>query len=79
MHREWFSVPQTTLAAIEETRRLGGRVIAVGTTSLRALESQALSQQSSGETNLFITPGFQFKTVDCLLTNFHLPKSTPHF
>jgi S-adenosylmethionine:tRNA ribosyltransferase-isomerase len=76
MHHEWFSIPQTTLQAITDTKLKGGRVIAVGTTSLRALESHALSQQSSGETNLFITPGFEFKTVDCLLTNFHLPKST---
>ena len=76
MHHEWFSIPQETLQAIEKTKQQGGRVIAVGTTSLRALESQALNQHSSGETNLFITPGFEFKTVDCLLTNFHLPKST---
>jgi len=76
MHYEWFSIPQATLDAITKTQSNGGRVIAVGTTSLRALESQALNGQSSGETNLFITPGFQFKTVDCLLTNFHLPKST---
>jgi S-adenosylmethionine:tRNA ribosyltransferase-isomerase len=76
MHYEWFSIPESTLMTIEETKRSGGRIIAVGTTSLRALESQAISGQSSGETNLFITPGFQFKTVDCLLTNFHLPKST---
>ena len=76
MHHEWFSIPAETLQAIEETKQKGRRVIAVGTTSLRALESQAISQQSSGETNLFITPGFEFKTVDCLLTNFHLPKST---
>jgi S-adenosylmethionine:tRNA ribosyltransferase-isomerase len=76
MHYEWFSIPESTLQAIEETKRRGGRIIAVGTTSLRALESQAISGKSGGETNLFITPGFQFKTVDCLLTNFHLPKST---
>jgi len=76
MHHEWFSIPEVSLQAIKETKKKGGRVIAVGTTSLRALESQALSLQSSGETNLFITPGFEFKTVDCLLTNFHLPKST---
>jgi len=76
MHHEWFSIPPETLLAIEETHSKGGKVIAVGTTSLRALESQALTQKTSGETNLFITPGFQFKTVDCLLTNFHLPKST---
>lgn len=76
MHYEWYSIPAQTLEAITQTHRDGNRVIAVGTTSLRALESQALTQQSSGETNLFITPGFTFKTVDCLLTNFHLPKST---
>jgi S-adenosylmethionine:tRNA ribosyltransferase-isomerase len=76
MHYEWFSIPDATLQAIAKTQKNGGRVIAVGTTSLRALESQAATGQSSGETNLFITPGFQFKTVDCLLTNFHLPKST---
>ena len=76
MHYEWFSIPDATLQAIAKTKKNGGRVIAVGTTSLRALESQAATGQSSGETNLFITPGFQFKTVDCLLTNFHLPKST---
>jgi len=76
MHHEWFSIPEQTLQAIEETKKIGGRVIAVGTTSLRALESHALSQERSGDTNLFITPGFVFKTVDCLLTNFHLPKST---
>ena len=76
MHYEWFSIPAETLAAIKTTQQAGGRVIAVGTTSLRALESQAQTQQVSGETNLFITPGYTFKTVDCLLTNFHLPKST---
>lgn len=76
MHYEWYSIPNETLEAIQTTKDNGGRVIAVGTTSLRALESQAASGQSSGETNLFITPGYQFKTVDCLLTNFHLPKST---
>jgi S-adenosylmethionine:tRNA ribosyltransferase-isomerase len=76
MHYEWYSIPQGTLQAIETTKQNGGRVIAIGTTSLRALESWAASGQSSDETNLFITPGYQFKTVDCLLTNFHLPKST---
>jgi S-adenosylmethionine:tRNA ribosyltransferase-isomerase len=76
MHYEWFSIPEETLQAIAKTQSSGGRVIAVGTTSLRALESYAATGHSSGETNLFITPGFQFKTVDCLLTNFHLPKST---
>ena len=76
MHFEWYSIPNETLETIEVTKKNGGRVIAVGTTSMRALESEAATGQSSGETNLFITPGYQFKTVDCLLTNFHLPKST---
>ena len=76
MHYEWFSVPAQTTAAIEDTHKAGGRVIAVGTTSMRALESWAKTGESSGETNLFITPGYQFKVIDCLLTNFHLPKST---
>ena len=76
MHYEWYSVPQATIDAIVQTKLQGGRVIAVGTTSLRALESHATTGQASGETNLFITPGYEFKAVDCLLTNFHLPKST---
>ncbi len=76
MHSEWFSIPEGTLQAIKQTKLQGGKIIAVGTTSLRALESQALNGQTSGETNLFITPGYSFKTADCLLTNFHLPKST---
>ena len=76
MHYEWYSVPQATIDAIAQTKLQGGRVIAVGTTSLRALESHATTGQASGETNLFITPGYEFKAVDCLLTNFHLPKST---
>jgi S-adenosylmethionine:tRNA ribosyltransferase-isomerase len=76
MHYEWYSVPAQTIAAIESTQKAGGRVIAVGTTSMRALESRAQTQKDQGETNLFITPGYTFKTVDCLLTNFHLPKST---
>jgi len=76
MHYEWFSVPAETITAIEATHKGGGRVIAVGTTSMRALESHALTRETSGETNLFITPGYQFKVVDCLITNFHLPKST---
>jgi len=76
MHSEWYSIPEATLAAIDRTRLAGGRIIAVGTTSLRTLESFAINQQRSGDTNLFITPGFSFKIVDCLITNFHLPKST---
>ncbi len=71
MHRERYEVPAETAAAIQ-----GRRVLAVGTTSLRALESAALTGAPSGETDLYITPGFQFRVVDRLLTNFHLPKSS---
>lgn len=83
MHSEWFDVPAVTVQAIERTRAAGGRIIAVGTTTLRALESAALSAHSSGamaagsrETTVFITPGFEFRVVDVLVTNFHLPRST---
>ncbi len=71
MHRERYSIPDETLRAIA-----GRRTLAVGTTTLRALESAAASGASSGETDLFITPGYEFQVVDRLLTNFHLPKST---
>jgi S-adenosylmethionine:tRNA ribosyltransferase-isomerase len=71
MHRERYSIPDETLQAIA-----GRRVLAVGTTSLRALESAAATGVTSGETDLFITPGYEFQVVDRLLTNFHLPKST---
>jgi S-adenosylmethionine:tRNA ribosyltransferase-isomerase len=83
MHSEWFEVSAETVAAIKATHAAGGRVVAAGTTTLRALESAArLSkdggalQAGSGETDIFITPGFQFRVVDALITNFHLPKST---
>lgn len=79
MHREWFSLPQTTVDAIESTRLAGGRVVAVGTTSLRTLESAArdgILRAQEGETDLFITPGFAFRVVDRLITNFHLPRTT---
>jgi S-adenosylmethionine:tRNA ribosyltransferase-isomerase len=76
MHHEWYSIPEKTIEAIAQTKQRGGRVIAVGTTSLRTLESYALNQELTGDTNLFITPGFEFKMVDALVTNFHLPKST---
>jgi S-adenosylmethionine:tRNA ribosyltransferase-isomerase len=79
MHAEWFDLPDATVAAVEATRARGGRVVAVGTTVLRVLEAQARSGRlvaGSGETALFITPGFAFHVVDRLLTNFHLPRST---
>jgi len=76
MHSEWFSIPKETQALIQQTKDRGGRVIAVGTTSLRALESSAALDLQEGETRLFITPGYAFKVVDCLITNFHLPCST---
>ena len=79
MHTEWYRIPQETVDAVAATVERGGRVVAVGTTSLRALESAATAgglQVGSGETALFVTPGFAFRVVDRLLTNFHLPKST---
>jgi S-adenosylmethionine:tRNA ribosyltransferase-isomerase len=79
MHSEWFEVPEATVAAVAQTRARGGRVVAVGTTTLRALESAARGGAllpMVGDTDIFITPGFDFHVVDRLLTNFHLPKST---
>jgi len=79
MHREWFEVPQSVVDAVDAARAAGGRVLAVGTTALRALESAALGgrlQAGAGETDLFVYPGFRFRVVDRLLTNFHLPKSS---
>ena len=82
MHSEWFEVGAETVAAITATQAAGGRIVAVGTTTLRALESAARASGDgplapcSGDTDIFITPGFRFRVVDRLLTNFHLPKST---
>jgi len=79
MHSERYAVPEETVAAIRAAKAAGGRVIAVGTTSLRALESAAMGgalAAGNGETNIFIFPGYRFKVVDVLLTNFHLPRST---
>ena len=80
MHTEWFEIPDSAARAIAETRAAGGRVVAVGTTSLRTLEAAAHDDGSvpagSAETALFITPGYRFKAVDLLMTNFHLPRST---
>ena len=76
MHREWYEVPAATQQAIAETKARGGRIVAVGTTTIRTLESWARTGQASGDTEIFITPGFEFKVADLLVTNFHLPKST---
>ena len=80
MHSEWFEVSEAVVAAVAAVRARGGRVVGVGTTSVRALESAARAtgtlQAERGETGIFITPGFEFRVVDLLLTNFHLPKST---
>jgi len=86
MHSEWCEIPPATAQAIAEARSRGSRVIAVGTTSLRTLESavidslnakqKGLVRTGSGETDIFIRPGYEFRVVDGLLTNFHLPKST---
>ena len=79
MHAERFTIPATTVATIEAARAAGGRVLAVGTTTLRALEAAAAGGSlaaGDAETDLFIRPGFRFRVVDRLLTNFHLPRST---
>ena len=79
MHSEWYSVPQATVDAIASAGARNGRVVAVGTTALRALESAAAGGElraGTGETRLFIVPGYRFRVVDRLVTNFHLPKST---
>mgnify|MGYP006170125279 CR=1 FL=1 len=76
MHHERYAIPPATLQAISDCRARGGRVVAVGTTTVRTLESWAKTGQASGDTNIFITPGFAFQVVDVLITNFHLPKST---
>ena len=80
MHVEWGEIGAETVAAISATRARGGRVIAVGTTALRVLEAVARADGTlrpwSGETDIFITPGFTFRVADMLLTNFHLPRST---
>jgi S-adenosylmethionine:tRNA ribosyltransferase-isomerase len=80
LHAEWGEVSAETAAALNGVRAKGGRVVAVGTTALRLLETAAASDGSiapfAGETSLFITPGYRFKAVDLLMTNFHLPRST---
>ncbi len=79
MHGEWYTVPQTAVDAVAAAHAAGGRVIAVGTTTLRALESAAAAGElraGGAETRLFILPGYRFRVVDRLITNFHLPRST---
>jgi S-adenosylmethionine:tRNA ribosyltransferase-isomerase len=76
MHHERYAIPAETLQAIADCRARGGRVVAVGTTTVRTLESWARSGETGGDTNIFITPGFDFRVVDRLVTNFHLPQST---
>jgi len=80
MHAEWGTVTEDTARALNEARARGGRIVAVGTTSLRLLESAAREDGTiapfSGDTAIFITPGYRFKAVDVLMTNFHLPRST---
>ena len=80
MHSEWGRVDAATAEALNATRRKGGRIVAIGTTSLRLLESaaddQGVLRRFEGETDIFITPGYRFRAVDALFTNFHLPRST---
>jgi len=85
MHAEWYELPEATVEAIQSTKDKGGRVIAVGTTTTRVLETvyaqrdrgkDELQFVSTGWTNIFITPPYEFKCIDAMLTNFHLPKST---
>jgi S-adenosylmethionine:tRNA ribosyltransferase-isomerase len=76
MHSERYDVPPSTQQAIARTREQGGRIVAVGTTTVRTLESWAATGQASGDTSIFITPGFEFRVVELLVANFHLPRST---
>jgi S-adenosylmethionine:tRNA ribosyltransferase-isomerase len=76
IHREWYTLPAATTERIHETRARGGRIVAVGTTVVRTLETWCANGQSEGWTDLFILPGHQFACVDVLMTNFHLPQSS---
>lgn len=76
MHHERYAIPPETVQAIADCRARGGQVVAIGTTTVRTLESWARNGETQGDTNIFITPGFDFRVVDRLVTNFHLPKST---
>ena len=74
--REWYVIPPETVEAIAHAKRTGGRIIAVGTSSVRTLESHAVTGDTEGFTGLFIHPGFRFKLVDAMITNFHMPRTT---
>jgi len=76
MHRERYAIPPATIQAIADCRGRGAKIVAVGTTTVRTLESWARSAELQGDTDIFITPGFRFQVVDRLITNFHLPRST---
>jgi S-adenosylmethionine:tRNA ribosyltransferase-isomerase len=76
MESEWYTIPPATRTAVELARRVGGRIITVGTSSTRALESWAITGDVEGFTGLFIHPGFRFKLADAMLTNFHMPRTT---
>jgi S-adenosylmethionine:tRNA ribosyltransferase-isomerase len=76
MEAEWYTIAPATLAALALARRTGGRVIAVGTSSVRALESHAITGDIEGTTGLFISPGFRFRAIEAMVTNFHMPRST---
>jgi S-adenosylmethionine:tRNA ribosyltransferase-isomerase len=76
MHSEWYEVPEATQDAIAACKARGGRIVAVGTTTVRTLESWAQTGLASGDTSIFMRPGFEFKLIDLLVTNFHLPKSS---
>jgi S-adenosylmethionine:tRNA ribosyltransferase-isomerase len=76
MEAEWYTIPPVTLEALALARRTGGRVIAVGTSTVRTLESHAITGDTEGSTGLFISPGFRFRAIDAMITNFHMPRST---
>ena len=80
MHEEYVDVDEDVCRAVRETRARGGRVVAVGTTAVRSLESASMAsgeiQPFSGDTDIFIYPGYKFRSVDAMVTNFHLPEST---
>ena len=79
LHREWLEVNEDVCEKVRQTKKIGGRIIAVGTTTVRSLEAASLGgniEPFCGETQLFIKPGFKFNVTDCMVTNFHLPKSS---